>query len=377
MTKRWRTGILGCGDIAPRYIRSLLCAENIELVAAAARTPGAAGRCAELFGGLAVAPDDLLDAALIEAVVILTPPQDHETAITRAIEQGIHVYCEKPFALSVPKAQKLTAMAEQAKVMLACAPATHLGPSLTRARRLIEEGSLGQIIGGAATMVYPGPDLWHHNPDHLFASGGGPLWDMGVYHLAALVFLLGPIQSVQAAGSAARPERIIRQGPRAGTAVPVEVPTHIAALVRFASGATVTVTFSFDGFGSRAPGIEIYGTAGAIALGQPNDFAAPLHMSQKVGDWGLVEDESGWSDVMWAIGVVEALDAREHGRAPRTAPDFATHVIDAMAAIEGLCHDGIESVASIGTRCLQPEPVSGYERFAWCEGSGQKAGTRP
>jgi predicted dehydrogenase len=377
MTRRWRTGILGCGDIAPRYIRSLLCADSIELVAAASRNPASAARCAALFGGRAVAPEALLDAGLIEAVVILAPPQEHADAIARAIARGIHVYCEKPFALGVATAQELDALARRRNVMLAAAPATHLGPSLTRARRLVDDGSLGQIVGGAASMVYPGPDLWHHNPDHLFAAGGGPLWDMGVYHLAALVFLLGPIQSVQAAGRAARPERIIRQGPRAGAAIPVEVPTHIAGLVHFTRGVTVSVTFSFDGFGSRAPGIELYGTAGAIALGQPNDFAAPLHLSRKVGDWAVVEDDSGWTDAMWAIGVVEALDAWEHGRTPRTAPAFAAHVIDAMAAIEGLCHDGIESVALIGTSCPQPEPVAGYDQFAWHSGSGQKAGTRP
>lgn len=365
MNRRSRTGLLGCGDIAPRYACSLNNAANVELVAAAARTAASAAACELVFGGRTVSPDELLDPELIEAVVILTPPSQHEDAILLAIERGIHVYCEKPFALSASRAQELTALAKRRSMMLAAAPATHLGPSLGNARTLIDEGRLGRIIGGAATMVYPGPDRWHHNPEHLFASGGGPLWDMGVYYLSALVFLLGPVAAVQATGSRSRSTRNIWKGPRSGTSIPVDVPTHVTALATFVSGASVTLTFSFDGFSSRAPGLEIYGIDGAIALSQPNDFAAPLYISTTFGEWSRIEDATGWHDNMWAIGVVEALDAFAHGREPRTSPLFATHVIDVMAAIERLCHRHRQTTATIETRCKRPEPIATYSQFPW------------
>ena len=377
MTRRWRTGILGCGEIAPRYIRSLMCAGSIELVAAASRSRSSAESVAQMFGGSAVTPDGLFADHTLEAVVILTPPQDHEAQIARAIRGGLHVYCEKPFALNVSEADTLARLANDNGVMLAAAPAVHLGPSLNRARALIEGGTLGAVIGGSATLVYPGPDLWHHNPDHLFATGGGPLWDMGVYHLSALVFLLGPVVAVQAVGTRAQPIRTIRQGPRSGTAIPVEVPTHVVALVSFAGGAAVSLTVSFDGFGSRAPGLELYGTQGALALGQPNDFAAPLHLSTSLGAWILQEEESGWRDDMWAIGPVEALDAFMHGRPPRTEPQFAAHVIDVMTAIERLCHESAGSVAYIETRCRQPEPLRDYGQLGWRESACEEAGNRP
>jgi predicted dehydrogenase len=365
MSRRWRTGILGGGDIAPRYARSLAQAGNIDLVAAASRSPGSAQRCAAAFGGQAVTPDELLSGDLIDALVILTPPRQHEDAIARATARGLAVYCEKPFALTPEAAITLADRAAGHEVMLAAAPAVHLGPSLTSARTLVDDGTIGQVIGGAATLVYPGPDKWHHNPDHLFTSGGGPLWDMGVYHLSALVFLLGPVAAVQATGSRSRSTRIIRQGPRSGTAIPVDVPTHVTALVTFISGASVTLTFSFDGFSSRAPGLEIYGTQGAIALGHPNDFAAPLHLSTTFGEWSLMEDAGGWHDNMWAIGVVEALDAFANGREPRTSPLFAAHVIDVMAAIEWLCHRQGQTTATIETRCRRPEPIATYSQFPW------------
>ena len=374
--RRWRTALLGCGDIAPRYARSLLCADSIELVAAASRSPASAGRVAQLFGGLAMTPEALLDDPRIEAVVILTPPQHHTEAITKAIGRGLHVYCEKPFALDPARAEALARMAAANGVMLAAAPAVHLGPSLNAARSLIDGGRLGTVIGGSATLVYPGPDLWHHNPDHLFAAGGGPLWDMGVYHLSALVFLLGPVAQVQAIGTNAFASRTIRQGPRGGSVIPVEVPTHVAALLRFACGALVSLTVSFDGFGSRAPGIELYGTTGAIALGQPNDFAAPVHLSTKFGEWGPVANQSGWDDRMWAIGPVEALAAHADGRETRTSPRFAAHVIDVMTAIDGLCHEGAGASAHIETKCRRPDPLAGYDGLGWCTPAEATAGTR-
>lgn len=375
MNRRWRTAILGCGDIAPRYVRSLLCAGNVELVAAASRSPASAERTAQLFGGRSLTPEALFADHTLEAVVILSPPQSHEDAIRQAIASGLHVYCEKPFAPDCAKAGELALMAAANGIMLAAAPAVHLGPSLNAARAHVDRGTLGTVIGGSATLVYSGPDLWHHNPDHLFAAGGGPLWDMGVYHLSALVFLLGPIVEVQAAGSTARASRTIGKGPRAGVTIPVEVPTHVTALARFACGALVTLTFSFDGFSSRAPGIELYGTRGALALGHPNDFAAPLHLSTRLGEWDAVACDTGWHDDMWAIGPVEALAAWGRGQTPRTDPQFAAHVIDVMTAIEGLCHEGTGTAARIDSRCRQPEPLADYEQFGWQPAANATAGT--
>jgi predicted dehydrogenase len=353
-----------------------MCAGNIELVAAASRSAASAERIARMFDGAALPPEALFADRTLEAVVILSPPQDHEDAIRHGIASGKHVYCEKPFALDVARADELARLAADRGVMLAAAPAVHLGPSLTHARRLIDAGTLGKVVGGAATLVYPGPDLWHHNPDHLFGAGGGPLWDMGVYHLSALVFLLGPIVAVQAVGSAAAATRTIRQGPRTGSTVPVEVPTHVVASAGFASGAQVSLTFSFDGYGSRAPGIEIYGTDGAIALGHPNDFVAPLHVSTRVGQWEAVTDDMGWQDHMWAIGPVEALASHANGSEPRTSPRFATHVIDVMTAIERLCHEGSGTAARIETRCRRPDPIVAYDGLHWQTPAAATAGMR-
>ena len=71
-----------------------------------------------------------------------------------------------------------------------------LGTGIQTARRLIDDGEIGQPIAATAFMMSPGHESWHPNPAFYYLRGGGPLLDMGVYYLTALVTLLGPIAAV-------------------------------------------------------------------------------------------------------------------------------------------------------------------------------------
>ncbi len=340
----WGVGILGAGDIAPRYIESLRYARNLRLILIASRTREKMETMATRFGLAPVSPEQLFADSRIDLILILTPPQHHAQAIRAALCAGKHVFCEKPFASSRNECDELIAMARDRSLMLATAPATHLGPSVRALRELIRNETLGDVVGAAGTMIYPGPDLWHHDPDHLFAQGGGPLFDMGVYHLTVLVHLLGPIEAVHAFSGRYRSERTIVKGPSAGTSVPVEVDTHVSINLRFASGAIGHLTCSFDGFGSRAPGLEIYGSKGSVAMGQPNDFTAPLAVSTAIGSWQEQPTDPVWNDRMWAIGVVEAVAAWQRNAPPAADPAAAAHVIDVMHSVD----------QSVSNRCQVP-----------------------
>jgi predicted dehydrogenase len=225
--------------------------------------------------------------------------------------------------------------------MLACAPATFLGPALQTARAIIDAGEIGEVVAARASMVYPGPDLWHHNPDQLFGPLAGPLFDMGIYYLSAIVALLGPVREVQALASTTREERVIRSGPRAGESFPVQVPTHVAGTLRLASGVIASILFSFDGFGAKAPGLEIIGTRGSIAVANPSQFGGAVELSTELFKWPEVPPTlSGWSDRMWAIGVAEAWSAFLNGEAPRCGPDFACHLVEVLTQLEAAAASG-------------------------------------
>lgn len=344
-----RVGILGAGDIAGRYIDGLRLHEDFEIVAIASRTVESAAEIALQKGLRATSTDNLLADDDIDLILNLTPPAFHFNLTQSALQKGKHVYSEKPLATSLTEADSLIALADQCGLMLACAPATFMGPVWKVARSLIRRGALGRIVGATGTLVYPGPNLFHHNPEHLFSEFGGPVFDMGVYHISVLVSLLGGVDKVQAMKSAGQDQRSILAGPRTGQTFPVTVPTHVACALSFASGAVATLTLSFEGFGSRAPGLEIIGDRGAICLPQAGQFEGEILISSELFKWTVIEQiAETWSERDWVTGPVEAWRSFLTGRQVGPSAERARHTLDVLLAIEAAARTGLSQTVTSG-----------------------------
>ena len=74
----------------------------------------------------------------------------------------------------------------------------------------------------------------------------------------ALLSLLGPVRRVCAMATRAAQTRTVPSGPAKGTVLPVDVDTHINAILEFCSGAQVTLTCSFDVWDSELPRMELF-----------------------------------------------------------------------------------------------------------------------
>jgi predicted dehydrogenase len=146
---------------------------------------------------------------------------------------------------------------------------------LQTCRQLLDDGAIGEPVAATAFLLSHGHERWHPNPDFYYQAGGGPLFDMGPYYLTALVALLGPVRRATGSARATIPERVIRSQPRAGERIPVEVPTHHAAVLDFANGAIATLVTSFDVWASAAPRLEIYGSRGQPELAGPQHVRRP------------------------------------------------------------------------------------------------------
>ena len=102
------------------------------------------------------------------------------------------------------------------------------------------------------------------------------MFDMGPYYLTALISLMGPIKRVTGSARITFPERLITSEPKYGTKISVDVPTHVAGIMDFESGAIGTILTSFDVWGSQLPRIEVYGTTGSMIVPDPNTFGGPV-----------------------------------------------------------------------------------------------------
>jgi predicted dehydrogenase len=314
-------GVIGCGVISTAYLKAAQRFGNLELRAVADMRSAAAEKQAAAFGVPAMRVDQLLKRDDVEIVVNLTVPLAHTDVSLAILNAGKHVHSEKPLGVSVAEARKVMDLAETKGLRVGCAPDTFLGGGHQTARKAIDDGAIGRPVAGTAFFMCPGHERWHPAPGFYYLRGGGPMLDMGPYYITNLIQLLGPIASVM--GSAAQPrlERLVTSEPLNGTLIPVEVATHVAGLLEFASGAVVSIVMSFDVPRHNHAPIEIYGTEGSILVPDPNKFGGEVA-------------------VFRSIGVADLAASITSGRAHRASGALALHALEAMEAFQISADEG-------------------------------------
>jgi predicted dehydrogenase len=335
-------GIIGCGNIAPVYLRTLSELDWVELVGFADGAPGRAEKFAAdhlgLVGparaGRAMSVDEMLLDPSIGAVVNLTPAHAHAMVSRRVLEAGKAVFSEKPLAETFGEGRALVDLAGSAGLRLGCAPDTFLGAGLQTARDAIDRGMIGEPISANAFMLGFGPEWWHPNPEIFYGPGAGPLFDMGPYYLTALNQLLGPTASVYGSARIGMKDRVIHAKGRVGDVVEATVPTHVSSIIEYVSGATATLVTSFDVKASRFRNIEIYGSEATLAVPDPNTFGGPVQIRSIINsDWRDVPLKKASVPQQRGIGLADMLSATSAGRPHRASAEGALHVLEQMSGI--------------------------------------------
>ena len=329
-----RVGLIGTGNIAPAYMRGCAPFEVIDIVACADILLDRAEAFAAEHGLVAYSVDELLARDDINIVVNLTIPAAHAEVSLQILEAGKHAYSEKPLAIERAHGAAVVAAAKAAGLRLGCAPDTFLGGGLQTARKAIDDGLIGAPIAATAFFMAHGPEAWHPNAGIFYLTGGGPLFDMGPYYLTALVNFMGPVARVTGSARITFPERIASSDALKGQALPVEVNTHIAGTLEFASGAIATLVASFDIWGHHLPPIEIHGVKGSLSAPDPNRFDGAVQIMTGGGrEWKDVP-LSHTTNIGRGAGLADMATAIQTGRPHRASGELALHVLDIMCALE-------------------------------------------
>ncbi|KUF14662.1 Gfo/Idh/MocA family protein [Streptomyces silvensis] len=362
--------VVGAGVISAEYLRTLGSFPDIRLVAVADLLPERATAAARTHGvPLAGDLPTVLDEPDVELVVNLTVPAAHAQVATAALRAGKHVYGEKPFTPTPAEAEKLIAEASERGLLLGGAPDTFLGAGLQSALRAIRAGHIGVPVAATTAVQSLGPESWHPDPGFFYQPGAGPLFDLGPYYLTALVALFGSVQRVAATAARARERRTVGSGPRAGRTFPVDVPTHVSALLDFASGVSANSTFSFDSAHPRIR-FEITGTEGTLAVPDPNTFRGPLRLRTNGSDDWRELPVTGRTDGR-GLGVVDMARAVRAHEAPaahaarggvagpvaavRASAALAGHVLATMTAITRSAATG--AFVPLSAQVVPPPPL--------------------
>lgn len=349
-------GIVGCGNISGAYLNTLPRLGAVRLVAVADINPALAEAAAAVYpGARALSVADLVADPQVDLVLNLTIPAVHAEIAGLAIAAGKHVYGEKPLAASAAEAKEILDAAATAGVTVGCAPDTVLGTGIQTARHALDSGLIGRPLSATATMVTPGHELWHPNPDFYYVPGGGPLLDMGPYYVTALLTLLGPVTSVIGAATHTRDIRTIGSGPREGEQIPVTTDTHVTGVLTHASGALSTMVMSFDAVATHSANIEIHGETGSLKVPDPNMFDGAVELFELGADaWRTITPTAGYVAAGRGIGIQD-LALTPSGTLPRASGELAYHALEVMESLLASAHSG--QAVAITSTCQRPDTV--------------------
>jgi xylose dehydrogenase (NAD/NADP) len=196
---RW--GILGAARVNERLLPAIAEARNSELVAIASRRPGAAAQTLAKYApglqGIHVYDDldELLQDPDIQAVYLPMANHEHAEWALRAIEQGKHVLCEKPMALTVADIEAIKAAAYRRYVTVMEGFMYRFHPQHARVLELVHSDLIGEIRSVRASYSFMMRPARMYRLAESVERGGGAMWDIGCYaiHSARLFFDQAPL----------------------------------------------------------------------------------------------------------------------------------------------------------------------------------------
>ena len=182
--KKIRWGLVSTANINRRVIPAIRATKRGELAAVASRSVESANAYAakweipHSFGSY----QDMLESGMVDAVYISLPNHLHAEWSIKAMQQGVHVLCEKPFAISLEEVDQMIAASQAYDRVLAEAFMYRHHPQTKIVGEWAHQGRLGDLLYVRGVFNFPmsSRDNVRLNPDW----GGGALWDVGVYPLS-------------------------------------------------------------------------------------------------------------------------------------------------------------------------------------------------
>jgi len=204
MEKKLKIAVIGAGGIAtyahmPGYTRM----DNVEIVAICDIKRDKAEKLAKEYSVPHVCENykDVFEIPGLDAVDICTPNYLHSVIAVEALERGLHVFCEKPDAVSVAEVTRMKDAAEKSgKVLMVMRNNRYMLIS-SFLKKYIEDGRMGDIYaarcGWQRRRGIPGKGGWFTTKEQ---SGGGPLIDLGVHMIDLTMWLMGNPKPVAVTG---------------------------------------------------------------------------------------------------------------------------------------------------------------------------------
>jgi predicted dehydrogenase len=175
-------GVIGYGYWGPNVVRNLATLDGSQLLAIAEISPAARLRAQKAYPGIKVTADasEVILSAEIDAIAVVTPVWTHYELAKAALENGKHVFVEKPFTSNSAQGEELINLAVRKNLKIMVDHTFLFTSAVNKISQLVDEGTLGKLYYYDSTRVNLG----------LFQHDINVLWDLAPHDLSIMDYLI-------------------------------------------------------------------------------------------------------------------------------------------------------------------------------------------
>jgi len=250
-------GIVGLGLIADFHAQAIEAMNNGKVVACLSRSKEKADAFAHKSGCTGYSSmEDFLAHPGLNIVTVCTPSGSHLESSLRIIDAGKHLIVEKPLEVTLDRCDRIIRAAQNKGIRLATVFPSRFHEVAGVIKKALAAGRFGRVVLGGAyvkwyrTQEYYDNGGWHGTKA---LDGGGALMNQSIHAIDMLLWLMGPVVSVQAYTGTLGHQRI-------------EVEDAAVAALEFESGALGVIEGSTAAYPGFLKKIEICGTKGSMVL---------------------------------------------------------------------------------------------------------------
>ncbi|MDE5938833.1 MAG: Gfo/Idh/MocA family oxidoreductase [Lachnospiraceae bacterium] len=324
-------GIIGCGRIAQvRHIPEYEANENARICGFYDINQDRAEELAKKYQARAYASyEELLADDTIDAVSVCAANSVHASITIAALKAGKHVLCEKPMAVTLADCEAMAAASKENDRILMIDQNQRLAQAHREAKRMIDEGEIGDILTFRTTFGHGGPETWSIDPGKntwFFDKDKavmGSMADLGIHKTDLIQFLTSQkIVEVTA--------RLATLHKKDSTGQPIGVDDNAFCIYRLSDGAMGTMTASWTHYGAEDNSTVLYGTKGIMKI-----YDDPVHTIVVTKENGTRKEYDveaiQTNDSQTNSGMIDVfIDCLENGNEPEISGES---VLQAMRAV--------------------------------------------
>ena len=329
----FKVGIIGCGKIAQvRHIPEYVNNKDAELAAFYDMNTERAKKLAGLYGGrVCESYQEMLADPAIDAVSVCTANNVHAAITIAALRAGKHVLCEKPMATTLEECEAMVSAAKETGKILMIGHNQRLTKAHAKAKRLLDEGIIGDVITFRTTFGHGGPESWSIDSgknvwffDKQKATMGA-MADLGIHKTDLIQFLTG--QKVVETTA-----RVVTLNKRDSNGKLIGVDDNAICIYRMSGGALGTMTASWTYYGAEDNSTILYGTKGIMRIYDDPSYSIKVVTSE--GETILYDiDQIQTNDKQTSSGVIDQfMDCLVNGRMPEISGEEALSAMRAVFA---------------------------------------------